>query len=121
MKSKNKAPQEVNLLKDESFSYSNRFNQNLHLKNNSEVISINTVTLNDLARIIIFKYGSIKKFSNKMGWTKSRGYQILKGYNPPKNIETLKKMASLLDIDSVVLAEVLFREQQKNEEVVSNA
>ena len=85
------------------------------------------LTLDDLARLILFKFGSIQKFSRRLGWTRARGTQILKGYGIPENPEIIRRIANLLNIDSLVLAQLFERERktkleiEKNKELIENA
>lgn len=112
--------QEERLNNKQLIPHKNHINRFLYNKNTTRGVSIDNLCLNDLARIIIFKFGSIKTFAQNMGWTRARGYQILKGYNPPKDIKIIKKMAELLNIDPIVLTEVLFRESKTHNPVMED-
>lgn len=62
-----------------------------------------SLTMNDFAKLVIFKFGSIKNFGRKLGVTRSRASQLLTGLDLPKTPDTIKKIAEVLDIDAVVL------------------
>ena len=86
-----------------------------------ETISSNSknrldLTLSDLAKIVILKFGSIKAFGQKLGIGRSRACQILQGYEIPKRPDSIKKIAEVLDIDLVVLTQLFGSvEEKKND------
>ena len=78
------------------------------------------LTLNDLAKLVLFKLGSISEFGKRLGLGRSRACQILKGYEIPKSPETIKKIAAILDIDPVILSQVFANASNKTTPLIEN-
>ena len=49
-------------------------------------------------RLVNFKYGSVKKYAKEHGISRVRFYQILNEPHLSKNVESLQKLASNLDV-----------------------
>lgn len=95
------------------FLFANDFKPKVNAQIGSKAISVKDLTLNDLAKLSLFKFGSIKGFGQNIGVGRSRACQILKGVNPPKSSDLIKKISAALNIDAVVLAMVFDKEVKK--------
>ena len=49
-------------------------------------------------RLVNFKYGSVKQYAKEHGISRVRFYQILNEPHLSKNVESLQKLASNLDV-----------------------
>ena len=101
-----------------------RQKQSIQNNDNASIFDKNpsSLTLQDLAKLVIFKYGSIQNFSSELGISRGRGYQILKGIDKPRKPSTIKKIANVLEIDPVILAQLFSRviSEPKEEEKEKN-
>jgi hypothetical protein len=97
---------------DEGFIEGEAIKPQFNIRKSQNLAS--NLTLKDLAKMILFKFGSIQKFSQKMGWDRSRGVQILKGYKIPENPDIIKKIAELVGIDVIVLVQLFERSRKNN-------
>lgn len=95
----------------------NKEQPNSILTNKSNNNPASNLTLNDLAKLVIFKFGSIADFGRKLGVTRSRASQILTGVDLPKTPDYIKRIADILGIDSVVLTMCFSNADNKNREV----
>lgn len=110
----NSKPQEETSSNNGTFPYEEPIKPELHNKITlkRQVNSLSNLNSNDIARNIIFKFGSLKNFSQRMLWSKGRLVQILKGYKVPQDPTILRKMADLLGFDVVILTQVLNKPQE---------
>lgn len=110
----NSKPQEETSSNNGTFPYGESVKPELQNKTTlkHQVNSLSNLNSNDIARNIIFKFGSLKNFSQRMLWSKGRLVQILRGYKVPQDPAILRKMADLLGFDVVILTQVLNRPQE---------
>ena len=64
------------------------------------------LTLKDLNKLILFKFGSFSELAKILHITRQRVYQIFKGLDVPKTAKHIKHIAEVLEIDPVVLSQV---------------
>ncbi len=94
---------------------SERLKQDFNSLNSSEA-TLN-LEMNDLAKIVSFKFGSISNFGKKMGWGRARACQLLKGHELPVRHESIEKIAEVLDINVVILTQLFERVRNRKIEV----
>ena len=87
---------------------------NSNIKKTQENFSIPNLTLNDLAKQILFRYGSFSAFAKKLGVTRQRTYQIFHGIDMPRTPESIQKIADLLDFNAVLLSQIFSKYSKKN-------
>lgn len=88
-----------------------QFKRNITIE--SEKYASSNLTLKDFAKLVIFRCGGCKGFAREMSFSRSRASQILHGYELPKNPDTINKISLLLNVDSIVLAQLFEREREK--------
>ena len=64
------------------------------------------LNLNDLAKLALFRCGSVKEFGRRLGMSKGRASQILTGFHVPKDPKRVKEIAKVLSIDAVILMQL---------------
>lgn len=66
-----------------------------------------SLTLSDLAKLVIFKFGSLQAFGSKLGISRSFVSHVLKGDQVLKKPDTIQRWADVLDINPIVLTQVM--------------
>ncbi|MBA7491773.1 hypothetical protein ES702_02321 [subsurface metagenome] len=64
------------------------------------------LTLPDLAKLVIFKFGSLHNFGSKLGISRTYVCHILKGDQTLKKPDTIQKWADVLQISPIVLTQL---------------
>lgn len=73
------------------------------------------LTIEDVRKLALLKFGSITNFSRKLGITKGLGSRFLSGDYIPLKASSIQKIADVLEIDAVVLCQIY--DELKFEEV----
>tara|TARA_Y100000310_G_C20424685_1_gene688455 strand:+ start:103 stop:438 length:336 start_codon:yes stop_codon:yes gene_type:complete len=75
-----------------------------------------SVTLADLSKLVILKFGSLQAYGNKIGVTRSHVCHVLKGDIILKKPSSIQKWADALQINAIVLTQIFNSvEEKKND------
>lgn len=98
----------------DTFFYKNGIKHFVDAKNSSN--SPLEIGLDDIAKLVLFKYYSFSNFSKKLNLTRGRISQILKGYHIPEDPKIIRQWAELLYIDPIILSQVFENAKNKGDE-----
>lgn len=78
------------------------------------------LSIDDVKKIAILKFGSVTKFGRKLGVTKSCASILLSGKYVPLKIESIKKIANVLEIEPLLLQRIYDNLKLKRQEAKEN-